>query len=85
MYNTSPSFMTASSFLSNGILYPYDRCIALHTNPGDYAEHFTNVGVNVGVGIKHCFDPAKPYSNTVKATTITFSTGKSAYFGYDYY
>mgnify|MGYP003316709731 CR=1 FL=1 len=51
----------------------------------DYAEHFTNVGVNIGVGIEHCFDPTKPYSSTVKATTITFSTGNSAYVGYDYY
>ena len=71
-------------FLSPGLGYSV-WIIENYKNPGDYAEHFTNVGVNIGVGIEHCFDPTKPYSSTVKATTITFSTGKSAYVGYDYY
>ena len=71
-------------FLSPGLGYSVG-IIENYKNPGDYAEHFTNVGVNIGVGIEHCFDPTKPYSSTVKATTITFSTGNSAYVGYDYY
>ena len=71
-------------FFSPGLGYSV-RIIENYKNPGDYAGHFTNVGVNIGVGIEHCFDPTKPYNSTVKATTITFSSDNSAYIGYDYY
>ena len=63
---------------SVGLIDNYD-------SPGDYGGHFVNGGINIGVGLEHCFDPTKPYNESVKATTVTFSNGFSAYVGYDYY
>ena len=84
--NTELYFHGGASFgvVSPGATYSVGFIENYH-NPGDYAGHFINGGVNAGLGIDYCFDPTKPYNNTVKATSITFSSAYSVYGGYDYY
>ena len=53
--------------------------------PTDYSKHFVDVNAGNTVGLDHCFDPTRAYSNTTKATTITFGKGSNHGMGYDYY
>ena len=56
-----------------------------YSGPGSYKGPFVDAGGGFFVGVDHCFDPRYPYDETVKATSITFSTGPSGYVGYDWY
>lgn len=57
-----------------------------YQGPGSYAKWFANGGANVGIGGDYCYNPFTEEGEVpVSATTLTFSSGYSAYVGLDYY
>lgn len=72
-YGISSGFSASVGFVDN------------YTKEGDYRKWFMNFGVGYMIGIEHSYDPRYDYSNTVKATLLTFSTGSYMYGGVDYY
>ncbi|MCB9498817.1 MAG: RHS repeat-associated core domain-containing protein [Bacillales bacterium] len=50
-----------------------------------YEGPFMKIGGGYKIGIEHAFDPTKPYDETVRATTVTFSNSFGVYAGFDYY
>ncbi|MBR5678461.1 MAG: RHS repeat-associated core domain-containing protein, partial [Paludibacteraceae bacterium] len=70
---------------SSGLSYSTGIVENYH-NPGDYAGPFVDISVTNGMGVDHCFSPEKPYKDTVKATSISFTApGFSAAVGWDNY
>lgn len=51
----------------------------------DYAGPFCDVNAGNTVRIDHCWSPKGEYSKATKATSVTFSRGKSCGVGYDRY
>jgi len=56
-----------------------------YTKEGDFKGLFANFGGGYFIGVDHSYDPRYDYHNTVKATSLTFSTGPYMYGGVDYY
>ena len=56
-----------------------------YTKEGDFKGLFANFGGGYFIGVDHSYDPRYDYRNTVKATSLTFSTGPYMYGGVDYY
>lgn len=64
--------------ISTGLVENYEK-------PNDYAGPFIGGNMAFCLGLDHCWDPRAEYGVATKATSITFSTGPSFGFGFDYF
>ena len=53
--------------------------------PEDYSKHFIDIYAGAKIGLDHCFNPTKKYTETTKAISVTFGNDFTCGIGYDYY
>ena len=69
---------------SDGLSYSVGM-VGNYEQPNDYAKHFLDINAGYYAGLDHCWNPLEKHDSATQATAVTFSSGGSYGFGYDYY